>query len=200
MMSVRERVQRVLLATQFVFFLALACCVLLVHDYAVENAGISYYGVHARTIAFAIIGYLAAALGLWLASSLIRAAGSVPILWVGLRLVAVMLILLLLTPYSGGTFLNWAHMTVGVVGALVQLAMSWSLVRRRRDWRVVSAFVIQFLGGVVGALSLPDWRFQALLVGETVFQLGFSWSLLEWTSLVGEGRRVFSPGLPEVAE
>lgn len=179
--SARASARRLLLATQGVFFFALLWCVLLVHDHAVENAGISYYGVHSRTIALAIVGYVAAAVGLWRTSSLFRVAGADPVAWIGLRVVAVMLVLLLLTPYSGGTFLNWAHMTVGVVGALVQLAMSARLARRTRSLNVCLGAALQLLGGIVAALSLPDWAFQYLLLGEIVFQVGFSWCLLEWT-------------------
>ena len=38
----------------------------------------------------------------------------------GLRCLAVGLVLLLLTPYNKGTFFNWAHMSVGIVMALVK--------------------------------------------------------------------------------
>jgi hypothetical protein len=179
--SASQVARRLLIVTQVIFFGALFWCVLLVHDHAVENAGISYYGVHARTIPLAIIGYVTAAIGVWRASTILRDAGVEAIGWVGLRCVAVMLILLLLTPYNGGTILNWAHMTIGVAGALVQLTMTAALWRRTRSSSVGLAGAVQLLGGIVAALSLPDWSFEYLLVGEIVFQAGFAWCLLEWT-------------------
>ncbi len=179
-----EVARRLLVVTQLIFFGALLWCVVLVHNHAAENAGISYYAVHSQTVALAVIGYAAAAVGLWRTSTIFRGAGVEAVGWLGLRAVAVMLILLLVTPYSGGTFLNWAHMTVGVAGALLQLAMTWMLLRRTRSSTVALAGAVQLLGGIVAALSLPDWSFEYLLAGEIVFQVGFAWSLLEWTGRV----------------
>lgn len=172
---------RVLLVTQAIFFAALAWCVILVHGDGVQDGGISYYGVHGRTIGFAIVGYLAAAIGLWRASGMFRDGGLDPLVWVGVRIVAVMLVLLLLTPYTGGTFLNWAHMTTGALGALVQLAMSYALVRRFRVFSAIAAFTVQLIGGILAALSLPDWNFQILLTAEILIEIGFGWCLLGWT-------------------
>jgi hypothetical protein len=175
---------RVLVTTQAIFFAALAWCIFLVHGDGVQDNGISYYGVHSRTIVFAIIGYLAGAIGLWRASTIFKEGGLDPLVWVGVRVVAVMLVLLLVTPYTGGAFLNWAHMTTGVIGALVQLAISWTLVRRVVSLGVATGFGVQLLGGVLGALSLPDWHFQILLTAEVLIELGFSWCLLEWTRVL----------------
>jgi hypothetical protein len=46
---------------------------------------------------------------------------------------------------------------------------------------VVLGVTIQLAGGIVGALSLPDWRFQYLLYGEMLFEFGFGLCLLQWT-------------------
>lgn len=59
--------------------------------------------------------------------------------------------------------------------------MSWALLRRTRSSTVAWAGAVQFLDGIVAALSLPEWSFQCLLVGEIVFQAGFAWCLIEWT-------------------
>lgn len=85
------------------------------------------------------------------------------------------------TPYTGGAFLNWAHMIAGVVGALVQLAISYSLLRRCASFAVVTGASIQLAGGIIGAFSLPDWSFQILLYGESIFELGFCLVLLQRT-------------------
>jgi hypothetical protein len=183
-LDLRRRTFRVLVTTQAIFFAALAWCVLLVHGDGVQDAGISYYGVHGRTIPFAILGYLVAAIGLWRASTMFKQGGLDPLVWVGVRVVAVMLVLLLATPYTGGAFLNWAHMTTGVISALVQLAISWSLVRRFVSVGAAMGFGVQLLGGVLGAFSLPDWHFQILLTAEVLIELGFSWCLLEWTKVL----------------
>jgi hypothetical protein len=172
---------RLLLTTQAVFFAALAWCVVLDHGEGVQDAGISFFGVHARTILLVIVGYGAATIGLWRASTMFKAGGLDPLIWLGVRVVAVTLVVLLATPYTGGAFLNWAHMTTGVTGALVQLSISWSLVRHFFGFGAVTGFVVQLLGGMLAALSLPDWHFQYLLTAEILMEIGFSWCLLEWT-------------------
>jgi hypothetical protein len=179
--SLQQHALRFLLTTQVLFFAALAWCVLLVHNYDAENSGISFYGAHHRTVLIAIFGYVAAAIGLWSTSSLFRQRGFEPLVWIGLRVVAVMLILLLVTPYNEGTFLNWSHMTIGVVGALVQLAISYWFLRRLGSISLNLGFSLQLAGGIFSALSLPDWSFHFLLYTEIIFQLGFCWCLLEGT-------------------
>jgi hypothetical protein len=177
---------RVLLTSQALFFLSLAWCSYLQHGFNADSAGISYFGVNHRTIFFAILGYTIAAVGLWRASNLFRAGGLGEVMALGLKLVAAMLIILLLTPYTGGTFLNWAHMAVGVLGALVQLAIAYALLRRGASLWVVIGASIQLVGGVIGALSLPDWRFQILMYGELIFEFGFCICLYQWTKYLVE--------------
>ena len=179
--ALQGRAVRVLLTTQALFFLALAWCIYLRHGFDARSAGISYFGVNHRTIFLAIIGYVIAAIGLWRTSRLFTAGGLDPLLTLGLKLVATMLLLLLVTPYTGGTFLNWTHMTVGVVGALVQLAISYALLRRSGSIAAIAGASIQLAGGIIGAFSLPDWKFQILLYGELLFELGFCLVLLQWT-------------------
>lgn len=178
------RARRIVLASQGVFFGALALCVLLVHDHVAENDGISYYGVHAETIVLAVAGYVVAAVGLWLFAGILRDEGVGAMGWASARVVSVMLILLLLTPYDRGTFLNWSHMTVGVVGALVQLGSSFTVMRRRATTAATVGFWVQLAGGVIAAASLPDWGFTQLLTGEIIFELGYSLCVLEWARLL----------------
>jgi len=182
--DLQRRAVRVLLTTQAFFFLALAWCIYLQHGFDANTAGISYFGVNHRTIFFAIVGYVIAAAGLWRTSRLFREGGLDPLLALGLKLVAAMLLLLLVTPYTGGTLLNWAHMTVGVLGALVQLAISYALLRRTTSLLAVGGATIQLAGGIIGAFSLPDWKFQILMWGELIFELGFCLVLFQWTRFV----------------
>ncbi len=96
-------------------------------------------------------------------------------------MVALSLALLFVTPYNRGTVLNWAHMAVGVLGALAQLGISLRLVSRRPLARVAAEFVVQLAGGLVAATSLPNANCPHLLLGEIVYEVGFAWCLLEWT-------------------
>ncbi len=175
-----ERARRIVLASQGVFFGALALCVLLIHDHVAENDGISYYGVHAETIVFAVVGYVVASAGLWWFAGILREEGVEVVGWVSARVVSVMLVLLLLTPFNKGAFLNWAHMTVGVVGALVQLGASWRIMRRRASTLASVGFWVLLIGGVVAAASLPDWGFTHLLTGEIIFEIGYALCVTVW--------------------
>ncbi len=173
-----------MVATQGVFFAALVVCVLINASYTAQNDGISFYGVYGPTIALVVVGYGTAAVGLWRVGQWFARHGGPAVLFLGARVVAVGLMLLLITPYDEGAFLNWSHMTVGVVVALVQLASSIALLRRGATWRRVLLFSFQLAGGIVAAASLPDWHFPMLLVGESVYALGYALSLYAWVDVV----------------
>lgn len=168
-----------LIATQAIFFALLVLCVVVAHGHAAQNDGISYYGVHPATMAPLIVAYASAALGLWRIGPAVVDAGAPVAVRTALRAVAVGLGGLLVTPYSAGTFFNWAHMTIGVMMALVQLAVAMWLLGRERSPAAVGAFAVQLAGGIVAALSLPDWHVPLLLVGEIFFEAGFAWCLIE---------------------
>jgi hypothetical protein len=181
-------VRHFVLATQAFFFLAVSVCVFINHSAKAETSGISFYGVYHRTLAIIILGFCAGSFGLWRASTYLARAGLAHLTVLGLRFLALGLILLLLTPYNKGTFFNWTHMSVGVVTALVQLAIATQLMVRYRSWQAVSAFYVQLFGGVWAGASLPDWRFSYLLVGELIFEAGFAWCLIEWTYALSSQR------------
>jgi hypothetical protein len=173
--------RHVLLVSQSLFFLALAWCLILNHSATAENDGISFYGVYHETVALLIGGYAVAFVGLWITSTHFKAAGVPKLTWVGLRTIAILLLVLLVTPYNRGAFLNWTHMIAGVLGAVCQLEIALQLVRESRSLRTVLGLIVLLLGGVIAAASLPDWHFEYLLQGEIVFQVGFAWCLIEWT-------------------
>jgi hypothetical protein len=185
----QTQTRHVLLVTQVLFFFALAWCLVLNHSATAENDGISFYGVHRETVALLIGGYAVAFVGLWITSTHFRAAGVPNLTWIGLRAIAVLLFVLLATPYNRGPFLNWTHMIAGVLGAIVQLEVALQLVRESRSFRTVCGLAVLVLGGVIAAASLPDWHFEYLLQGEIVFQVGFAWCLIEWTYALADQMR-----------
>jgi len=187
---VQTQTRHVLLGTQSLFFFALAWCLVLNHSATAESDGISFYGVYHETLPLLIGGYVAAFVGLWVTSTHFRVAGVPTLTWVGLRAIAVLLFVLLATPYNQGALLNWTHMIAGIVGAIVQLEVALQLVRESRSLRTVLGLALLVLGGVLAAASLPDWHFEYLLQGEIVFQIGFAWCLIEWTyALTDRARR-----------
>lgn len=184
--SAQTQIRRLVLTTQAVFFAALAWCYAVEHGPQTSIDGISYYGVHLRTLPVLLVGYLVAAFGLWRTAEYLRSAAVSPVVWWGLRIVALSLVALLFTPYDRGPVLNWSHMGIGVAGALCQLAISLRLLEVRRTARSVAGFAVQLTGGLVAAASLPNWHFPYLLLGEIVYQVGFGWCLIEWTYAVSD--------------
>ena len=166
--------------TQSLFFVSLALCIAINHSETASNDGISFYGVDPDTIVIVLVGYAAASVGLFSASSWLRDAGAPATLVRSARIVAIGLPLLLVTPYDEGTFWNWAHMSVGVAMALAQFAATISLVRRRRGVVAWLVFGAQFAGGLLAAASLPNWSFPWLLPGETIYELAYGISLFVW--------------------
>ncbi len=180
--STNQRTPRqFLFATQLFFFATLLLCLLIVHSEVVENDGISFFGVYHGTIEILAVGFCVAAWGLWRTSSQLRSVDAPPFVVVGMRVVAISLFVLLITPFNKGTFLNWAHMITGVAMALVELAISILLLMRYRSAASIGAFSVALGGGLLAAASLPDWSFAYLFQGEVIFEIGFAWCLLEWT-------------------
>jgi hypothetical protein len=186
---VQTQTRHVLLVTQSLFFFALAWCLVLNHSATAEIDGISFYGVYHETLPLLIGGYAAAFVGLWVTSTHFKMAGVPALTWVGLRAIAVLLFVLLATPYNRGALLNWTHMIAGIVGAILQLEVALQLVRESRSLRTVLGLAVLLVGGVLAAASLPDWHFEYLLQGEIVFQIGFAWCLIEWTYALADRAR-----------
>jgi len=181
--SNQREARQFLLATQLFFFATLLLCLLIVHSKVVENDGISYFGVYHGTIEVLTLGFAVAAYGLWRTSAFMQSVDGPPWLVVGLRVIAISLFVLLITPFNKGTFLNWSHMITGVAMALVELAIALLLLFNYRSATSIAAFTVALGGGLIAAASLPNWGFAYLLQGEIVFEIGFSWCLFELTRI-----------------
>ena len=116
--------------------------------------------MHHETVALLIEGYAVVFVGLWRTSIHFRAADVAAQTWLCLRAIAILLFILLATPYNRGAFLNWTHMIAGVLGALFQLEVALQLVHEGRSFRTVIGLVVLLIGGLIAAVSLPDWHFE----------------------------------------
>lgn len=157
------------------------------HSSAVRNDGISYYGVHVNTLPVIAVGYLAGSASVWYLARAFMMMAASKLLTLALVLVGIGLPLLLLTPYNGGATLNLLHTVCGtVVGASEVLVGLFALRHRMNRW-VLVGFVVELVGGIIAAASLPDWHFSHLLGGEILLQIGFTVVLLAATEYVVNG-------------
>jgi hypothetical protein len=200
--KIEDKARQVLLATQLFFFAVIAICVLISHSATTENDGISFFAVYHLTIPLIVPGFCVAAYGMWRTAAYFASSDAPQLTVLGLRVIAVGLLLLLVTPFNRGTVLNWTHMTIGVLVALVELVICFLLLVQHRAPGSVAAFFVALAGGIIAAFSLPDWHFEYLLQGEIVYEIGFSWCLIEWTYALHARRAVFGATAlcPDVAQ
>ena len=136
--------------------------------------GLSWFGVtRATVVEYGITLLVTAALLLRAAAPLAEVPALRPTR-IGLTACAALLPLMLATPYTLNTFMNWTHMTIGALLFVLQLALlSWLWWARARTPAVLGLLVVQFLAGVVCFSSLVDldaW----MLDGQLVFQVAFT--------------------------
>ena len=176
-----QHVRRLLLATQLAFFVSLIVCWMIAGGQRASTNVISYYGVYAPTVPIISLGYLLASVGLWRTARYFRFLDQARVVVWGLRYIAIGLIALLLVPYNINGYFNVGHTLLGVTGAVTQVVIAIILLRPLHSWRGWLAFTVQIGGGLIAFAALPDWKFGYLLQGETIFQIGFGWCLIELT-------------------
>ncbi|MCL5973322.1 MAG: hypothetical protein ACYCWN_04995 [Ferrimicrobium sp.] len=176
----RERTIKTLMIAYVSLFGALLFDGVAWPTHQVNIYGISYYLVHLKTFVPLALGFLICiALVVHVGRSLPRKEQPLAILRVSFFSIGVLMAGIMLTPYTWGTFFNWAHMTLGALLFVLQLGVSiWvtlRFVRSSLNWTMI---VIQFVGGLLAMFSLPDNGINVLMQGEVIFQFGFAILLL----------------------
>jgi lipid-A-disaccharide synthase-like uncharacterized protein len=158
---------------QVMLFGGVLGCVVLLPGGLSANNGISYYGVHLLTVPVLAVALLSAAgytrRGLRLLAPvtpgpdfLRRSADAFAVLLVGI----------LLTPYTVGMVMDWTHRGIGSALFVLQLVLGARLVGWTRDAVAAAFWGVQLLGGVASAVYVL--RAQGYeLETQTLFQLGF---------------------------
>jgi hypothetical protein len=158
------------------FFIPVALALVVNHSPAIWSNGISYLGTKANSFPWIALGECGTAIFILLAASRWPARPELALAQKLMRAVAVALVGIAATPYTINAVFNWVHMSFGVVSALVQFALLYELLRRkfllRPTWPLVA-----LAGGVISALSLPDWDIHSMLIGEIVMEIGVAVSL-----------------------
>jgi hypothetical protein len=165
--------RRALIAGSAGFWASIAVCLAIAHDATVEHDGISYFSVRATTLPVIVLGYAAVIAGMLVAARRLPDDDLGRRLALPMRCMPAVVVALLVTPFNKGTALNWTHMTLGVTLATSQAVVTAWLCMVLPALRVLAAGLLQLVGGVVAALSLPDTSFNYLLQGELLVNLGF---------------------------
>ncbi|MDA8207767.1 MAG: hypothetical protein M0Z92_02105 [Actinomycetota bacterium] len=170
-----ERALRLLVGAELAMAVTLAACMGISYGKAASTYGVSYYGVHLDTLWILAIGFVATAYLLFRSARSIDLAKAPARVSLSLKVLAVGLIALLLTPYTVDTFFNWTHMIIGASVFGLQMAVgavvAFKVLGDRLGWLGV---LVELAGGVLAALSLPDHMLTYMLQGEIVFQVGFA--------------------------
>ncbi|MDA8385174.1 MAG: hypothetical protein M0Z88_02785 [Actinomycetota bacterium] len=164
-----------LVGAELAMAVTLAACMAISYGTAASTYGVSYYGVHFDTLWIIAVGFLATSYLLFRSAAAIDRDGAPAMVLLSLKVLAIGLVALLVTPYTVDTFFNWTHMIIGTTVFGVQMAvgvvLAFKVLGDRLGWIGVA---IQFAGGVIAALSLPDHMLNYMLQGEIVFQVGFA--------------------------
>ncbi len=145
----------------------------------IDAYGVSYYMTHLRTFVPLATGFVITIALLFKAASDLPAAGITLPIKRSIQAVAILLLGILVTPYTWGTFFNWAHMTLAAILFVIQISLSFWLV----EWQLPTIFnwfalTMEAASGFVAMISLPDFGINLLFLGEIGFQISFSALLL----------------------
>src|SRR5487761_1648497 len=126
-----SRAARTIVLGQICLYAGLALAILIKPQGLAANAGISYYGIYARTVGPMAAGLLGSAFFCWLAAGQMREPNLQPVK-VGLIVFGLLTIVIVVTPYSVSNFLDWLHTTAGSALFSLQLLLSFWLVAQLR--------------------------------------------------------------------
>jgi len=165
---------KTLLLAQACFYGGLVVCVLLKPAGLGGNNGISYYGIYRQTFFPYAVGLLGGAYFVMRASDLLRP--NEQIIRLLLRLFAVLVAGIVITPYAAGRWMDYLHTTCGATLFSLQLLLSgWLAWRLRYAWWSVLLTVIELAAGIASAIYLRPTH-GLLLQTQLLFQIAF-WAL-----------------------
>ncbi len=135
------------------------------------NAGISYYGLYRETL----LPYAAALLGA--AYFALRAIDALPpdekILRLALKTYALLIVGLVITPYTVSTWLNYLHIVCGTALFSLQLLLScWVAWKLRYIWWSIGLLLVELASGIAAAHYL-NLTHGFLLQSQLTFQMAF---------------------------
>lgn len=155
-----------------VLVVTVAVCALLGHDATTRRDGLSWFGVHARTVLPYATGLGAVAALQWAAADRLPDGERTEAVRRFLRVSALLVVGLLLTPYSAGAVVDALHRTFGAtLFALQLLVATWFWLTCRG--RVAGVLlVVQLVAGLAAAAALLGLQ-DDQLTAQVAYQLAF---------------------------
>lgn len=150
----------------------LLLCVLLKPAGLAANDGISYFGIFRVTFVPYAIGLLGSAYFCRQTANNLRGSNLGPVRLV-MSAVATLTVIIVLTPYAAGRWVDDTHTTCGSILFILQLLLSgWLIVRLRYIWWSIALSLAELAGGILSAIYLgPLHGF--LFQSQVLFQLAF---------------------------
>lgn len=183
----QQKAVRYLVYAQVSFFLCLLIDVFISTAGFKDNHGLSFYGDHFPSIVFFGIGLIACDYFLLKAAISLPINGQ-PFTWLrpSLRLIAILLLLILLTPDALGEIFYYIHVAAAASLFLFELIIATLLALRwNGDKLTWFLLVVQLGAGIVAMLSqlhLTHYLSQSSLVFQLVFALLLIWSISQLIS------------------
>lgn len=167
---------RYIIRSQLVLYAGLLVCIALLPAGLHTNDGISYYGIFERTLIPYTLALGGAAYFAWLAADKLTRP-ELRYVRFSLFLYTLLVVGIMLTPYSLGRWFDYLHTTFGSALFSLQLLLSFWLVWRLRTWWAWALAVVELVAGIFSAAYLSP-KTGLLLQSQLLFQLAFGALLL----------------------
>ena len=171
-----KSVIRNLVYSRVAFFGAMAICIVLSQRGITDNQGLSYYGTTWQTFVPYALGFVLTAFFVFRATFGIENDDfQGKFLTVALRLVAVLMLGVLMTPYAISMDVYHIHVMISATLFIIELILAiWFTLYIRPDWINRALILLVLASGIVAYLSLNStlrYMVQAQLAYELCFAL-----------------------------
>lgn len=170
--------QRALLIGYSISLVLFGLCFVLAPEILINNAGFSYFGIIAKTFPFYALAILVVSGAYFIAAHAIFSVSGFRLERWSFLLIGLIIVGVLLTPYSVSPLMAKLHEDFGTTLFIVQLTLSgWWSIKRRLAGSASALFIIQALAGLATLL----WIHHVILFGilsQAVFQTIFSFTIL----------------------
>ena len=168
---------RFLVGSQFLFLVGLIICILIKPGVVSSNGALSVYGTISSTaIPYSISLFLATCLTFKAAQNLSQNSKTNKTLSRFLKILAVLQLGILVTPFSVNDWLFYAHMLIALSFFFAELTIGlWLLKRARFDFVNLLLVSLQITGSLIALLSIEQIKVLELIaLGQLIAVVSFA--------------------------